>query len=415
MFFLSWRQLMARKRQTLLILLGISFGTMMFVGISGIQLGMRQYISEQLLNNTAHVLISGAENEILPKDVTEALYGNEPVFWQVAPAGKRDEVRLANYQGWYERLNNDTHVFDFSARLSTNAIITNGKFTQAVSLTGVVPEKYMRISSIEKYITQGSFNDLKGGGNRIIIGSEVAKKIGVHVNQFVHVNTGRFVSQPFKVVGIVHYGNQQIDETMALAHLNNVQTINHTPGRLTSISVALTDIEESTERAHFWSKMSTDQVQDWKEANRMFMEVFRVQDITRYFITFAILIVASFGIYNVLTIMINQKRKEIAILRAIGYGPQKILELILYQGLLLGIGGGVAGLILGYVLCRWVESIDFGFGFEIGGSNHLLMSYDWDIYVIALVTANITSLIASYFPAWEASRMTPMDIIRSES
>ncbi|NJL25370.1 MAG: ABC transporter permease [Calothrix sp. SM1_5_4] len=164
--------------------------------------------------------------------------------------------------------------------------------------------------------------------------------------------------------------------------------------------------------ADFWQMISPDKVEDWKEANKMFMEMINVQDFTRYFITTAILIVAAFGIYNVLTIMINQKKREIAILRAIGYGPRRILELILYQGLLLGIAGGVTGIVMGFLMCVWIGSIDFGF--EIGGSNHLLIAYDTHIYVTAFITANVASLFASYLPAWEASRMTPMDIIRSD-
>ncbi|KHD87507.1 MAG: hypothetical protein OM95_14160 [Bdellovibrio sp. ArHS] len=414
MFFLSWRQLMSRKKQTLLILLGISFGTLLFVSISGIQLGMRQYISEQLLNNTAHILISGAEQDILAKDVTEALYGpQEKVFWRVPPAGKRDEARLQNYQGWYQRLSQDPDVFDFSPRLNTNALLTNGKFSVSVGLLGTIPERHTRLTNIENYLKEGSFTALRGGGNNLVVGSGVAGKLGARLNQVINISVGSGGSRPYKIVGIVHFGNKQLDESIAFAHLKNVQTLTKSPGRITEIAVALLDIDKSTQVADFWQLISSDKVEDWQEANKAFMEMIQVQDFSRYFITTAILIVAAFGIYNVLTIMINQKRREIAILRAIGYAPKRILQLILYQGLMLGVAGGFLGLLLGFLMCVWVGSIDFGF--EIGGSNNLMMSYDWSIYVTAFITANVASLIASYIPAWEASRMTPIDIIRSET
>ncbi|MBV2168746.1 MAG: FtsX-like permease family protein, partial [Bdellovibrio sp.] len=402
------------KKQTMLILLGISFGTLLFVSISGIQLGMRQYISEQLLNNTAHILITGAEQDILAKDVTEALYGPEgKVFWRVPPGGKRDEARLQNYQGWYQRLSDDAEVFDFSPRLNTNALLTNGKFSVSVGLLGTIPERHTRLTNIEKYLKEGSFSALRGGGNNLVVGSGVASKLGARLNQVINVGVGIGASRPYKIVGIVHFGNKQLDESISYAHLKNVQTLTKSPGRITEIAVALLDIDKSSEIADFWQMISSDKVEDWQEANKAFMEMIQVQDFSRYFITTAILIVAAFGIYNVLTIMINQKRREIAILRAIGYSPKRILELILYQGFMLGIAGGLLGLVLGFLMCVWVGSIDFGF--EIGGSNHLLMSYDWSIYVTAFVTANIASFIASYIPAWEASRLTPIDIIRSES
>lgn len=413
MFFLSWRQLLARKRQTLLILLGISFGTLLFVTISGLQLGMRQYISERLLNNTAHVLISGAERMIEPLEVTEAFYGKSSVRWILPPYGKREEARLENYQGWYERLSHDPDVLDFCPRLATNAILSNGTFSASVGLTGTAPERHQRISSIDKYMVEGNFSALAGGTSNIVIGTGVAKDLGARLNQYINVSTGHGTQSPFKVVGILSFGNEQVDKSIAFAELNHVQMLTGSPGRVSEIAVALFDIDQASEKASEWRILAADKVQDWQEANKIFMEMIHVQDYTRYFITGAILIVAAFGIYNVLTIMINQKKKEIAILRAIGYGPQRILELVLYQGLLLGAAGGLLGLFLGYIICRIIGSIDLGI--EIGGSKSLLLSYNWDIYATAFVAANAASILASYLPALAASKMTPMDIIRSEA
>lgn len=412
MFFLSWRQLVARKKQTFLILLGISFGTLLFVSISGVQLGIREYIAGELLNNTAHILISGAERDILPADVTEAMYGEKNVIWRSLPAGKREDARLQNYQGWANLLESDPTVYDYSPRLRSNILLSHGKFSVSVAVLGTIPERHARMSHIERYLKEGSFLNLKSGSNNIVVGSGVAKKLGVQLDQFINVASGQSV-RPYKVIGIVHFGNEQLDETISFAHLKNVQTMVKTPGRVSEIAVSLYDIDKSSEIAALWKSRSKDKVQDWQEANKSFMEVIRVQDFTRYFITTAILIVAAFGIYNVLTIMINQKRREIAILRAIGYAPNKILQLILYQGLVLGVSGGLFGLLLGYLMCQWIGSIDFSF--EIAGGHNLLISYDWQIYLTAFLTANISSLIASYIPAWEASRLTPMEIIRSES
>lgn len=412
MFFLSWRQLVARKKQTFLILLGISFGTLLFVSISGVQLGMRRYISEQLLNNTAHILISGAERKVNQDEVTKVFYpeGNI-VKWISRPSGLREEVRLENYGGWHGLLSNDPRVIDFSPRMTAHVVLSIGKFTSAVNLIGTVPERHIRITSIAKYMKEGEFSSLKGSNN-IILGSGVAEDIGAKVDQYINVNAGFGRIKSFKVVGIFHLGNQQIDKTLAFANLTDVQVLTKSPGRVTEIAVALFDIDRSREIAGQWKMMTKDKVENWEEANQSFMEMIKVQDFTRYFITTAILVVASFGIYNVLSIMINQKKKEIAILRAIGYGPDKILKLILYQGLVLGIGGGVLGLILGYFMCRYIGSIEFDI--EIGGGHNLWINYDVETYVTAFVAAIISSLIASLIPARAASKMTPMDIIRSE-
>lgn len=411
MFFLSWRQLITRKKQTLLILLGISFGTLLFVFISGVQLGTRQYISEQLLNNTAHVLIQGAEKKVVADEVRDAFYGKDQlVKWVRPPAGLREESRLENYSGWFQFLSRDPRVLDFAPRLSNHVIISSGKFSTAVNLIGTIPDKQARISSVENYMKEGKFSYLIGG-NKIVIGSGVAEDLGIQVGQYINVTAGKG-SRAFKVVGIFHFGNKQVDRAMAFAALSDVQVLTRKSGEVNEIAVALYNIDEAAEVANEWKLLTKDKVEDWKSANQQFMEMIRVQDFTRYFITVAVLLVASFGIYNVLTIMINQKRKEIAILRAIGYEPKRILQLILYQGLVLGISGGILGLILGFFLCIWVGSIEFSF--ELGGSHNLIISYDISIYVTAFIAAIISSLVASVIPAHAASRMTPIDIIRSE-
>jgi lipoprotein-releasing system permease protein len=279
-------------------------------------------------------------------------------------------------------------------------------------LVGSLPLRQLRISEIEDYVIEGKFQDLESGGNKIVLGIGVAKDIGVRLGQFVDVYTGEGELKPFKIVGISKFGNDSTDKSLAFAHLADVQKINKTPGRVTEIGVSLIDMDRAVELAHLWSMYTNDKVEDWIAASSMFMEMIRMQDVVRYFIMISILIVAAFGIYNVLSIMINQKKKEIAILRSIGYDPKRILELILYQGIFLGIFGGILGLVMGLVISAIVESIDLGF--ELGTSNHLFISYDPSIYTTAFVAAMIASLIASIIPAYTASKLTPIDIIRGQ-
>jgi lipoprotein-releasing system permease protein len=412
MLFLSWRQMVARKKQTILILLGISFGTLLFVSISGVQLGMRHYIAQQLLNHTAHILISGSERSITPQEVRDAFYGpSEAVKWFFPPSGLREEVNLENYGGWYDLLSRDPRVVDFSPRMSTHVILSKGRFHSSVNLIGTIPEKTVRITSIESYMKDGSFMALKGS-HHIVIGSGVADDMGVKIGQYLNLNTGNGKLTSFKIVGIFHFGNEQVDKTLSFVNLSDIQILTRSPGRVSEIAVALFDIDKSKEIADEWKILTKDKVEDWQEANQSFMEMIKVQDISRYFITTAILVVASFGIYNVLSIMINQKKKEIAILRAIGYGPDKILQLILFQGLILGFLGAILGLVLGHLLNLYIGSIDLNI--EIGGGHHLWISYDWKIYVTAFLSAMFSSLISSLIPARAASKMTPMDILRSE-
>ena len=412
MWFLALRQLLSKKKQTFLIFLGISFGTMIYVIIAGIQFGMREYLAEQLLNNTAHIIISGNERLIEEPELRRRFFSDgDTVHWIVPPSGKRDESRLENPAGWFSRLEDDPNVVAFAPRLSINAILSKGRIRQSVSVTGIVPEKHIKVTSLEDFMREGSLLDLRSGNNTIILGSAAAKEIGARMGDTIPMSTGLGEPRPFKVVGIVHLGNEQIDKTLALSHINDVQNMNRSPGRVSEISVAISDMDRASQVATEWSVFSSDKVQGWQEANASFMQVIKIQDLVRIVITGAILLVSAFGIYNVLSIMISQKQKEIAILRSLGYGPKKILSLILIQGLTLGFWGSLAGLLLGHVANVYIDNIDIGI--DIGKGSTLVVSYKASIYFTAFAAAQVSAAIASFLPARHAAGLTPLEIIRS--
>jgi len=412
MLYLAIKQMLARKKQTFLIMLGISFGTMIYVIIAGVQLGMRNYIREQLLNNTAHVIIKGKEDYVEQDAVEKEMFGkHEFVSWLKTPAGKRHESRLNNPQGWFRVLDDEVEVHSYAPRFSIDSILSKGDAKHAVSLIGIIPEKQTKVTSIEANMKEGSLLDLSSGGNRIVLGTGVLKVLGVQVGDTIDISIGLGEKRPFKIVGKIRMGNKDMDERLAFAHIKDVQNLNHSPGRISEISVALNDIDKSEEMASRLALYSDDQVESWQEANKAFMQIINIQDVVRLVVCGSILIVASFGIYNVLSIMIAQKQKEIAILRSMGFGPAKILQLFFYQGSILGMAGGIVGPIMGHFFNLGLESIDLGF--EIGQGNHLLISYDTSIYVTAFVSGQISAWLASFLPAHKASKLSPMDIIRS--
>lgn len=411
MLFLAIRHLMSRKRQTVLIFLGISLGTMMYTIISGMQLGMREFISERLLSNTSHIKISAREQKIDRVEMTERFYGpDEAVSWITAPSGIREEAHIMYPQGWFDRLRDDPEVLGYSPTMTMNVIISKGNSKHPAALSGIVPSMHNRVMNIEKYITNGRLSALSGGGNKVIVGEAMLDKIGLKVGDTILVSSGLSEPRPLKITGTLKLGVQQIDEAIMLAALRDVQAINKTPGRITEIAVNIVDMNKAQEVADSWELTSKDKVESWEEANANFMEIFVFQDILRWTVTFAILIVAGFGIYNVLSIMITQKKKEIAILRSIGYPPKYILELFLIQGVILGITGAIIGLLGGHMINLYLSTIKLGHS----GVGNILMSYSPSIYISGFLLAFVSAVLASILPAHAASKLTPLDIIRSE-
>lgn len=411
MFFLARRHLMARKRQTTLIFLGISLGTMMFTVISGLQLGMREFITERLMNNTSHIKISAKDRLIEQQEISQRFYGDQPVQWLVAPGGKREEAHITYPQGWFNRLREDPAVLGYAPTLAMSVILSHRNSKRPAMLVGIVPSLQRQVMDIEKYITVGKLDDIHGG--KVIVGAAMLEEIGAKVGDTIMATVGIEEPRPLKIIGTFSLDVEQLDKTLMYGALKDVQQLNKTPGRINEIAVALVEMDRAQEIADQWKLTSRDKVESWSEANANFLKIFDFQDYTRITVTAAILIVAAFGIYNVLSIMITQKRKEIAILRSIGYPPKMIMELFLIQGIILGITGALIGLSLGHLINLYLATIEIGMGMG-GGKTTLMISTSINIYIQGFLLAFISAILASVLPARAASKLTPLDIIRSD-
>ena len=129
--------------------------------------------------------------------------------------------------------------------------------------------------------------------------------------------------------------------------------------------------------------------------------------------TISIILVAGFGIYNILSILVNQKQRDIAILRSMGFSPQDIVRLFFNQGMMLGMLGGVLGLLLGFFICLIMARIEVVPGRMSGPGNYMIISFDLIIYVKAFSIAMVTAILSSIIPARAGGKLEPMEIIRS--
>lgn len=413
MSFLAIRYLKSRKRQTVLMLLGIFFGTAAYVSISGFMLGFRGYLVQEMVNNNAHVRIQAREEFLSEHSLDESLYGAavQHVFWNPAPSGRKDSAIVENPRSWYERLSADPRVAAYSPQLTASVIFSNGKATAPATMIGCDPLGQSQVTTIPQYVIKGNFMDLASGGNRVVIGSELQKKLGVNLDQNILVSLGKSAPTPFKVVGIFKTGNKASDSG-AYGAIGDVQKVNRTPNQVNEIAVKLHDYSQSAAVATAWSAMSFERVESWDQINANLFDVFKIQDAIRFLSVGAVMIVAAFGIYNVLNMTVMQKRKDIAILRSIGHTTLDIMSLFLTQGLILGITGTAMGLTFGYFFGHYLETLPFSGGPMGGSAGHFIVSRDISIYLQATLLALLATSIASVLPARSAGRLTPIEIIR---
>ena len=414
MLFLALRHLLSRKRQSLLTLTGIVLGTAAYVAISGMMLGFQTFIVDQLVNNDAHIRISAREEPIEPHSLDEDFFGPEAlVDWKAVPSGRRDNAYILYPRFWTERMERMPEVAAYSQQLVTQVIVTRAKVAKAARLIGSDPARQAQVTNIKDYMIKGQFTDIGIGGNRIVMGDGLLKQLGASVPETVYLSVGKGQTQPFKVIGSFHLGVKALDDSTLFGALPDVQKLNRTPSRISDIAVRLHDVEGARELATSWNILSQEKVQSWDQANEGIMSVFTTQDIVRNSMTISILIVAGFGIYNILNMAVTHKRREIAILRSMGYESSDIVALFLTQGIILGVLGGIIGCLLGYGVCEIMARIpvaDRGLG-----GNHMIIVFFPGIYVRGFIIAFSSASFASFLPARAAGRLSPIDIIRSEN
>lgn len=415
MYFLAIRQLLSRKRQTILTLLGILLGTAAYIAISGMMLGFQNFIIDQLINNDSHIRISAREMFLTETNLNDAFFdSNTLVHWIKPPSGRKDNPYILAPQTWLDRTEKNPAVLATSPQIVAQAIASYGKVTVAVRLIGSEPEKQIRVSNIEKYTLKGHFSQIGTTGNRIFVGLDLLNKLGAAEGETLFLSVGKGIPQPFRIVGIFRLGVKALDETTIFGSLSDVQNLNQTPSRVSDIAIRLTDVNLAASLASTWNAFGTDKVQSWDQANEGIMSVFTTQDIVRNSMTISILIVAGFGIYNILSLAVNNKKREIAILRSMGFEPNDITHLFLTQGLLLGILGGLVGCILGLILSYFISTIEVSANRGLG-TGKMMVSFDILIYVRAFFLALISASFASFWPARAGGKLEPIDIIRSEN
>jgi lipoprotein-releasing system permease protein len=412
MIFLSLKYLYTRKKQSLLILLGIIIGTAAYVTISGMMLGFQTKLMDQLVNNDAHIRISARE-ELLTAEALNSFNKAAHVFWAVPPSGRKDSEKIEYPLGWFNKLNSDPDVIAFVPQVNLNVIFNRAQITQAGRLIGADPIKQERISNIEKYMITGKFKDIGNSGNHIVIGKQLLEKLGARVSETILISSGKGIAQPFKITGVFETGSRSIDNGTAFSSLTDTQKLRGSPSEITDIAVKILNPDEAESKALEWKNNSSEKILSWQESSASILSVFKTQDIVRNAMTISIIVVASFGIYNILSILVTQKRRDVAILRSMGFTPSDILRLFFNQGLILGLVGGIIGLFMGALICLMMTYIQVEPGRMTSSSGGMIISFDYIIYVKAFFIALGSSLFSSIFPARAAGKLEPIDIIRS--
>lgn len=408
MLFLALKHLRQRKRQTIVTTLGVFFGSISFVVVSGYTLGLESFFKDRLLDNDGHLRISTKESYIESEKLSRDLFAKENVKWLNQPSGRKDSTRIIDPIGWYDRLSKDSQVESFAPQFISQVIVSRSTGASSAVLVGIRPSLQLQVTPrLEKSILKGSVSEIESGGNRVVLGSGLAQKLGVSVGDTVKIVGQSGNSQPFKVVGIFAIGLEQFDSSYAYANISDVQRLTANLSKVNEIVVRLKDREMADAFVIQYKQIGIDKVRSWKEINSTFVAIIGIQTGLRFLVVGILSLVISFSIFNILNISVTQKKKDVAILRAIGFSKQQIILLFLYQGLIIGFIGGLLGLPVGYSICVKLSQIQFS---EAAGN--ISISFSPLIYIFSFLIGVVSTTLAGYLPSRSAGKLEPIQIIR---
>jgi len=295
--------------------------------------------------------------------------------------------------------------------LTGQALVSFAGKDLGITLNGIIPDAYKGVSTIEDYMTVGTLDELNANAEGIIIGDELARVLSLRVGENLTVTTTSGRVQTFKIVGLFHTGRGNYDRSQGIVTLKRVQSLLGRPNRINSILVKLDDPYQAREVAAQIETRIGYKAQSWQEASEDLMSALTIRNVIMYSVVSAVLIVAAFGIYNIISTVVIEKRRDIAILKSMGFHARDIEWIFVTQGATLGIAGCAFGLPLGafiMLLLGWIE-------ITVPGTRDAVnLPLDWSIpqFLLAGSFAFLAATIAALLPARKAARVKPVDILR---
>jgi lipoprotein-releasing system permease protein len=400
--------LTSRKRQTLVSVTGVVLGVAFFLAVSSLMRGSEKDFIKRLVDNSPHITVY---DEIRHPNAQPATLQWPDAAVQVRNVKPQRETR--GIRGWPTRLAFIDALPDVRAApvLMGSAVLTFAGRQQGVSLSGVVPEKMKHVSTIEEKMVAGSLDALAANPNGVIVGQGLIDKFSLHLGSTVSVIADDGVSRPLRVVGIFRTGNAAYDEGQAYVLLKRAQSLLGRENRINRVIIQLNDayaaktVAQTIETATGYKSVS------WIEASEDILSLLLVRNIIMYSVVSAILVVASFGMYNTISTIVMEKTRDIAIMKSMGFHARDVRRIFLLEGLMVGAVGSAFGVLFGIGLMQILEQIEIRPP-GVVEIVHLPLWWGADQYAMAAAFALLSCVSASYLPARRAGRVHPVDILR---
>jgi lipoprotein-releasing system permease protein len=398
-WMVAMRHLRSRRRHafvsliTVISVLGIMLGVAALITVIAVMSGFSSYMQERILGTTSHILVTGTGG-------------------------------LTDVDGVLEKVRRNGEVVAAAPYVMGQSLLKTDGDVTGVVVRGIDPELEGSVTDLSRNMVQGAMIDLDDSG--IIIGAEMSRQRGLRLGDPVTLVSPSEISSPFGMVpimkrflveGIFDTGMYEYDTGLVLVTIPAARDFFDLGQGITGVAVKVRDVYRTGAIAQDLQKSLGYSlwVRDWKEMNQNLFSALKLEKITMFIILVLIVIVAAFNIIGTLILVVMEKGREIAILKAMGATRKSIGRIFMLEGLIIGLGGTIFGLLLGLVLCFLLANYQF---VELPASVYYVTTLPvrvqfLDVAAICLAAVAV-SFIATVYPARRASELNPVEILRYE-
>lgn len=411
--YVAFHYLVNRKRQAVISVVGVMLGVAFFIAISGMLQGMHQFFIKRLVDAYPHVKISDEFRQPEPQPVALKYPDAVTIIRGLKPREEKQGVR--NYRQIVEALSK-TPGITYSPITSGQAFLRYGGRDVSTTINGVDPRLERNASKLSRDMKQGKIENLQTIPNGIILGRPLAEKVGINMGGRLNVISPAGVILQMKVVGIFDSGVTQVDLNTSYANIKKVQVLQDKVDKINQINVRLEDVDSAPEVATVLERRFRYKAESWQEAFQNIFELFVVQNGIMYTTVSVILLVAGFGIYNIISSAVMEKYRDIAILKSMGFSERDVVAIFFVQGVIMGLIGVACGWALGAVLVEVLSSVKLSLKKDVPVrmDGFPMFRSVW-LYVAGGAMGMVSAAIAAWIPARRAARLHPVDIIRGAS
>ena len=378
------RFLKSSRGQTLIIALGIAIGVSVQVFIGSLIQGLQKSLINTTVGNSSHITILSTTDDKLIKNYD----------W------------ILNYID-----SKEDGITKISPVLDQPGFINRDKKSDSILIRGVLFEEADKIYDIKSRLVEGG---LPKNDYEVVIGTDLQKELDVKTGDKIVVTIPSGIRQEFRVSGVFDLKVQSINKTWFLTTLGSAQSLFGKDGRITSIEMQVDGsqvltADEISKSLNGLNAKGDLKITNWKEQNEQLLSGLNGQSVSSYMIQVFVIISVVLGIASVLAISVMQKSKQIGILKAMGIKNSQASRIFFYQGLILGVLGGLMGIALGFALAYSFTV----FARNADGTPIVALSIDPAFFALSFVIAVVASSLAALIPARKSSRLDPIEVIKN--